>query len=78
MQCVFEEKMARTSQATNRQKKTVESLCSRQAGKQASRQVEANSVVDLLKSGIYVSVNNLPRAYADVMRALAALPRGTE
>jgi hypothetical protein len=45
----------------------------------SDRQVEANSAVEwiTLESGIYVNVNILPRAYADVMRALAALPRGT-
>lgn len=32
---------------------------------------------DYLESGIYVDVNILPRLYADVMKALVALPRGT-
>jgi len=32
---------------------------------------------DHLESGIYVNVNILPSLYADVMKALVALPRGT-
>ena len=32
---------------------------------------------DSLESGTYVNVNILPRLYADVMKALVALPRGT-